>query len=137
MKNKLLERCPALARRDHWAVARLLLVALLFGLWGRWRFQWSAASLPAVEHTLGGMLGVFCFCGLLSVTLARFYLAFVTFPLYATTVLNDWLYGACYWTFRTLLRLLYMRRVSALVALLSELGLFLCLWQTIARLLQL
>ena len=136
MEKKLLDRCPARAQRDHWAIARLLLVALLFGLWGRWRFQWSAASLPVVEHTLGGMLGVCCFLGLLSVTLARLYLTVVAFPLYATTVLNDWFYGACYWTFRTVLRLLYMRRVSALVALLSELGLFLCLWQLITRLLR-
>lgn len=136
MKNKLLEGCPALAGHDYWATARLLLVALLFGLWGRWRFQWSAASLPAVERTLGGMLGVFCFCGVLSLTLGRLYLAVVAFPLYATTVLNDCLYQACYWTFRTVLRLLYMRRVSALVAVLSELGVFLCLWQIMARLLR-
>jgi len=77
------------------------------------------------------MLGVLLFLGLISRTLGTLYLALMAFPVYATTVLNEWLYRSCYWTFRTLLRLLYLRRISALVATVAEIGLFLAMWELI------
>jgi hypothetical protein len=89
----------------------------------------TAASLPVVQKSLTGMLLVFCFFALISGTLAELYVALVALPFSATTVLNDYLYEACFWTFRTILRLLYMRRVSAFMALLGELSLFVGLWQ--------
>lgn len=121
--------CPA--PRDYWPLIRLLVVLTTFGLWGHWRFGWNEASLPAIEKGLAGMLGVFCFCGLISYTLGRFYAMVVIFPFYATTVLNDWLYAGCYWLFRTILRLLYIRRVSAFAALVGELSLFVVLWRLV------
>jgi hypothetical protein len=114
----------------------LIGVFILFGLWGHWRFHWSAASLPVVQKNLTGMLLVFCFFALISGTLAELYVALVALPFSATTVLNDYLYEACFWTFRTILRLLYMRRVSAFVALLGELGLFVVLWRSVEILLR-
>ncbi|MBI3552032.1 MAG: hypothetical protein HY077_05890 [Elusimicrobia bacterium] len=123
-------------RYESWPLARLTLVLLLFGIWGHWRFSWNAASLPAIERCLAGMLGVFCFCAVISGTLGQLYATVVIFPFYATTVLNDWLYQGCYWLFRTVLRLLYIRRVSAFFALVGELGLFVVLWRLVEILLR-
>lgn len=121
---------------EPWPAARLLLIVVFFLLWGRSRFGWSAASIPSVGKTAEEMLGVFLFLGLISRTLGALYLALVAFPLFATKVLNEWIYRACYWTFRTFLRLLYLRRISALVAMLAEIGLFLALWELILLLLR-
>jgi hypothetical protein len=124
------------SRSEPWPHARLILVLVLFGAWGHWRFGWNEASLPAIERSLAGMLGVFCFCALISSTLAELYATIFVFPFYATTVLNDWLYQGCYWLFRTVLRLLYIRRVSAVAAMLGELGLFVLLWRLVELLLR-
>lgn len=121
---------------EPWPAARLILIAALFALWGKARFAWGVATLPEIGRTAKGMLGVMIFCGLLSRRLGALYVALVVFPFYATAVLNEWLYRGGYWTFRTLLRLLYDRRVSALVALLAELGLFLALWEFVTFLLK-
>ncbi len=124
------------SHRDPWPVIRLLMVFAAMGFWAHWRFAWKPPAPSAVQTTAVGMLGVFLFCGLISITLARFYLALVLFPVYATTKLNAWLYEFCYWLFRTILRLLYIRRASAIVALLGELGLFVLLWRLVELLLR-
>lgn len=121
---------------DPWPLIRLLMVFAAMGFWAHWHFAWKPPAPSSIQATALGMLGVFLFCGFLSVTLARLYLALVLFPVYATTTLNAWLYDGCYWTFRTALRLLYMRRVSAVVALAGELGLFVGLWRLIELLIR-
>ena len=82
------------------------------------------------------MFGFLYFCALISRALVELCLEIAAFPFYATAALNEWLYRGCYWAFRMLLRLLYLPRVSALAALLGELGLFLVLWRLIGALLR-
>ena len=135
MEHTIQRRNPP-QQSESWPLARLTLVLLLFGLWGHLRFGWGEASLPAFQIILAGILVIFCFCALISSRLGRLYATVVILPFYATTVLNDWLYKGCFWIFRTILRLLYMRRVSALVALLGELGFFVLLWRLIEILLR-
>ena len=82
--------------------------------------KWGLAILGAL----------FCLMAMASVNLARVYASVLIFPFYALTVLNDWFYDGCYWLYRTILRLFYMRRVSAFIAFLCELGIFAGLWYT-------
>jgi hypothetical protein len=130
VENTLQRRKPS-AQRESWPLARLSLVLILFGLWGQGRFGWNTASLAAFQIGLAGILVTFCLFALIWAPLGRLYATVVIFPFYATTVLNDRLYRGCYWAFRTVLRLLYMRKVSAFVALLGELGLFVLIWRLV------
>ena len=122
---------PPGSRRDFWPLIRLFTVFATMALWTRWRFAWKAPTPTEIQAAAVGLFVIFLFIGSLSITLARLYVALMFFPIYATTVLNAWLYDGCYWTFRTVLRLLYMRRVSAVAALAGELGLFIGLWRLI------
>lgn len=124
------------ACREPWPLARLLMVAALFVLWGKSKFGWTAAAVPMIGKTAEGMLGVLLLCGLVSRRLGLLYIAIVGLPVWATLLLNDWLYRGSYWIFRTVLRLLYDRRVSAVVALLAEFGLFLAAWELAATVLR-
>ena len=81
------------------------------------------------------MLVIYLICAVIEPSLARLFGKVALLPFYATIVLNNWLYGGSHWTFRTVLRLLYIRRVSAFAALLGELGLFALLWRGIELLL--
>ena len=107
------------------------MVFATMGLWAHWRFAWAPPPPSIIQAATVGLFVIFLFVGFLSITLARLYVALMFFPIYATTKLNAWLYDLCYWTFRTVLRLLYMRRVSAVAALAGELGLFVGLWRLI------
>ena len=115
-------------QRDPWPLIRLLGVFATMGLWAHWRFAWKPPAPAELQATAVGLCVIFLFVGFLSITLARLYVALLFFPIYATTKLNAWLYDGCYWTFRTMLRLLYMRRVSAVAAMAGELSLFVGLW---------
>ena len=114
----------------------MTLVLLILGFWVHWRFGLTASSLPAFRRDLGIMLVVFFICAGIEPSFARLYGKVVLLPFYATIVLNNWLYGGSHWVFRTILRLLYIRRVSAFVALLGELGLFALLWHGVELLLR-
>ena len=120
-----------LPRWEAWPLIRLLTVFIATGLWAHWRFAWKPPSPTELQAASVGLVVLFLFFGLFSVTLARLYVALVCLPFYATIRLNGWLYDASYWTFRTILRLLYIRRVSAVAALAGELGLFIGLWRLI------
>lgn len=115
--------------RAPWPLVRLLSVFAATALWAHWRFSWKPPAPTEIQAAVVGLFVLFLFCGFFSITLARLYVALVFFPVYATTTLNSWLYDGCYWTFRTLLRLLYMRRVSAIAAWAGELCLFIGLWR--------
>jgi len=98
------------------------------GLWAHWRFAWKPPAPSELRAAVVGMVAIFCFLAFISEVLARLYVAAVVFPVYATITLDAWLYDGFYWAFRTALRLLYMRRVSAVAALVGELSIFAGLW---------
>jgi hypothetical protein len=123
--------CRTAPSRDSWPLVRLLAVLATLGLWAHWRFAWVPPPPTTIQATVVGLFVIFAFCGFLSITLARLYVALLFFPIYATTKLNVGFYELCYWCFRTALRLLYMRRVSAVAALAGELGLFIGLLRLI------
>ncbi len=112
------------------------MVFVTMGLWARWHLAWRPPTPTELQAATVGLFVIFLFVGFLSITLARLYVALIFFPIYATTKLNVWLYDGCYWTFRTALRLLYMRRVSAVAAWAGELGLFIALWRLMEFLLR-
>lgn len=115
--------------RTPWPIIRFVTVVIATTLWARWHLEWKPPAPAEIQAAVVGLFVLFIFFGLLSITLARLYIALVFFPVYATTKLNAWLYDGSYWTFRTVLRLLYMRRVSAVAAWAGELALFIGLWR--------
>lgn len=117
-------------RWNLWPLTRLLMVLAGLGLWAHWRLGWNLPTLPQLERYAFGQLAAFSLCAIFSSALARLYLAVLLFPLYATIVLNDWLYEGS----RFLLRLVSGPRspqVEAGCSLAGEFGLFMSLWWAI------
>ena len=113
--------------RELWTRIRLLAVLIAFGLWVHWRF--GPAVPPCVKGGIVILFFLFCLLGLFSVNLARFLVLLLALPIHAAIILNRMLFDGAYWSFRTILRLFYMRRVSAFIAFLCELGVLVALSQ--------
>jgi hypothetical protein len=83
----------------------------------------------------GGLTILFVVCAMLSLSLARLYLVVLCFPLYAAVVLNCLFYDGP----RLMARQLIGRRwpcLEVILALASELGLFLNVADTVATILK-
>ena len=117
------------ANRELWPLFRLLTVLTLGVIWLHHKLNLGPISLLYVKGGIVILVALFCLIALVSINLARLYASLLIFPFFAVTVLNDWLYDGAYWTFRTILRLFYMRKVAAFFALIGELGLFIVLLQ--------
>ncbi len=114
-------------RHNLWPLCRLLIVLALGIIWLHHKLNLAPISLLYVKGGIVILVALFCLIALVSINFARLYASLLIFPFFAVTVLNDWLYDGAYWTFRTILRLFYMRRVSAIFALLGEIWMFVLL----------
>ncbi|MDE2312688.1 MAG: hypothetical protein KGL04_00750, partial [Elusimicrobia bacterium] len=109
-------RPSGVPNREFWTELRLIAVLSAFGLWLYWRTSFGSAFFLYAKGCTLIIFFLFCLIGLLSVNLARLYVSLLILPIHAAIALNRWLFESAYWTFRTVLRLFYMRRVSAFIA---------------------
>ncbi len=135
METRICRPSPV-PNREVWTNLRLLAVLSALGLWIYWRTGFDAAFLLYAKDVAIIVFFLFCLIGLLSVNLARLYVSLLILPIHAMVILNRLLYEGAYWTFRTVLRLFYMHRVSAVIAFLCELGIFAALWRLVELLIR-